>query len=162
MAKNNGTQNVVYIGDKPVKKIVRGGTKYRFPRGEALELDEQVALELLEHEGVFATPERAEKLISIRDEEEAAIKAKLESQRKAEEEEDLTNSYNVVIDGEVKDISKLPKAKLATIIASEGLDIDINKPEMKGEEKGTVEAARNRIREALHEKHGNPDSEKGE
>ena len=62
----------------------------------------------------------------------------------------------MIIDGEVLDISKFTKAKLSTIVVSEGLSIDVNKPIVKDDE-SPVEALRNRIRESLHEKHGNPE-----
>lgn len=151
----NQTLSVVYVGPKSEKRIARGGLRFRFPVGEAVEVEEQIAYDLLRHTGVFATPQEAETLMQVRQQhEDEATARRLEAKRQAELEA-VANSYLVQIDGETVDISKYPKAKLATVVEVEALEIDANKPEMKsGESK--PEALRNRIRDALHDKYGNP------
>ncbi|HGY9574921.1 TPA: hypothetical protein ACOJPC_003129 [Vibrio fluvialis] len=147
---------VVYLGPKKEKRIARGGLRLTFPIGSAVEVEEQIAFDLLRHSTVFASPEEAEKQIKARlaaDEESERRRAELAEQQAKEA---VLNSYLVKIDGETVDISKFTKAKLATVIQAESLNVDANKPEIKeGEEK--QDALRNRVREALHEKYGNPE-----
>ncbi|PHX05501.1 hypothetical protein [Vibrio splendidus] len=147
---------IVYIGPNEEKKMSRGFSEYIFPRGVAVSIDEQNGYELLKFKDTFATPEQAKEIMKQNEELKEAERLAAEKQRLQQHNEDAANTYLVIIDGEVLDISKFTKAKLSTIVVSEGLSIDVNKPIVQDDE-SPVEALRNRIRESLHEKHGNPE-----
>ena len=153
-----GKMKIVYIGPNEEKKISRGFTQFIFPRGMAVAVDEQIGFEFLKFKDTFATPEMAEKVMSENQANQKAQQDLAEAQRKKQAQEDAADTFLVIIDGVKTDISKFTKAKLATVVISESLPIDTNSPEVK-EGETPVEALRNRIRETLHEKHGNPELE---
>lgn len=146
---------IVYIGETEEKKMSRGFTNYVFPRGVPVSVPEQLGYDFLKFKDTFATPEQAEKVIQDNAARKEAELQAAEAQRRSKALADAVDSYIVLVDGEQVDISKYIKSKLATVVVAEELPIDINNPEAKDGET-PVEALRNRIREALHAKHGNP------
>ncbi len=150
------TKKIVWIGEKPEKKVNRLGRDYIFVRGEPTAVPEQVAYNLLQIRSCFATPENAADIVKKLQEEEeqrAAIK-----QAAAEEalKKDKQNTWKVYVDDEVVSISKYNKAKLDTIILAENLPIDESTIE-RPEGVPPVEALRMAVRDALHAKSGNPE-----
>lgn len=140
--------NVVYIGDKPQKRIVQMGKKLLFPQGMPVAIDDEIAYNLLDYTDVFATEENAKERL-----EEIKSKAAAEDKRKADiakqkEKEAADLSWLVIVDDEEKDISKYTSAKLKTIIEVEELAVETANVELK--------ELREAVRVALHDKHGNP------
>ncbi|MFW0923285.1 hypothetical protein ACEWBP_05920 [Vibrio parahaemolyticus] len=112
-------KKIVWIGEKPIKKVNTLGRDYYFNRGEPTSVPEQVA------------------------------------QLKAEEEK--ANTWLVMVDGEVVNISKYTKAKLETVILAEELPIDPLALEVP-EGETHASALRMAVRDKLHAKHGIPEA----
>nr|WP_321458712.1 hypothetical protein [uncultured Vibrio sp.] len=151
-------KKIVFIGKKPLKRVNRFGRDYLFIQGEPTAVPEQVAYNLLQVASSFALPDQAGSIIKQLEEEQAV--KELTKQMAAEQAEKAAkaNTWKVRIDGDVVNISKYPKAQLETIIVAEQLPIDpasITIPE------GTppAEALRMAVRDALHDKSGNPELE---
>ncbi len=147
---------IVYIGPNAQKKVSRGLIELTFPRGEAVTVSEQIGYELLKCDDVFATPENAADVIKKNEEHEETLRTAAEEQRKLKAMQEASETYVVIVDGQKIDISKFTRPKLTTIVAAEQLSIDVNAPEIK-EGEAQAEALRNRVRDALHKKHGNPE-----
>ncbi len=151
-------KKIVWIGEAQLKRVNRMGRDFYFPRGEAVSIPEHIAYELLQLPSCFAKPEQAEELIKSSQEHNAKLQALAEQAAKEKAKADAANSWSVMIDGEIKDISKFTKAKLETVIVAESLPIDVNNvPEIEGET--PAQCLRIAVRNALHEKSGNPDLE---
>ncbi|HIF6165139.1 MULTISPECIES: hypothetical protein [Vibrio harveyi group] len=151
-------KKIVFIGNKPLKRVNRFGRDYLFLKGEPTAVPEQVAYNLLQIPSIFALPEQASSVIEKMAEEQ---EIKERSKKMAEEQAEKAakaNTWKVRIDGEVLNISKYPKGQLEAVIVAESLPIDpaaIKTPEGVP----PAEALRMAVRDALHEKHGNPELE---
>ncbi|HHP0484942.1 TPA: hypothetical protein ACRZ4F_001599 [Vibrio harveyi] len=152
------TKEIVWIGKKEEKRVNRLGRDYFFPRGTPVSVPEQVAYDLLQLRSCFALPEQAEKMVDLLSQEQE----KEELLKKAAEEEaqklNKSHTWKVYVDGGVVNISKYAKAKLETIVLSEELVINEELARENAPE-GTppVEVLRIAVRDALHEKSGNPE-----
>ncbi|EKC5521585.1 hypothetical protein OP256_001962 [Vibrio parahaemolyticus] len=133
-------KKIVWIGEKPIKKVNTLGRDYYFNRGEPTSVPEQVAHRLLQIKSCFATPESAQSLIE-------SLQA----------EEEKANTWLVMVDGEVVNISKYTKAKLETVILAEELPIDPLALEVP-EGETHASALRMAVRDKLHAKHGIPEA----
>ena len=140
-------QKIVYVGVLEKIRLNKYGHKLVFPRGVEVELEQTLAIELLEHEGVFARPEKAEAAM-------AEIKKRWEEHQNNIQDENEVEPINflVQIDGEEQDISKYTSAKLRTIAEAEDLGLDFNNVEViEGET--PVQSFRIQVAKALHEKY---------
>lgn len=144
---------VVYIGPKPIKRITVNGKKFAFPRLKTVAIDGEVAYHLLDIPTVFSTPAEAQERVDAAkavEEAEAKRKAELEASKVQQVKE---QTFLVLVDGDLKDISKSTSAQLKTIITAESLAIEVD-----GKKPGELREA---VRIALHEKHGNPETKEG-
>ncbi|AYO17094.1 hypothetical protein D0812_22150 [Vibrio owensii] len=144
---------VVYIGPKSRKSYPYKGRKLIFPRFESVEVETELAFQLLEHADVFTTPDKLKaKQTELKAKADAAAKKKAEAEQ-ALKDEIKENSGLVLVGGEKFDINKATSAKLKTIIAAEELDIDVAAVEPQEGEK-PVEALRRVVKEKLIAKNG--------
>lgn len=134
--------DLVYIGDKPVKKDTVTLSDLIFPRFEPVPTPADIALRLLRFPAVWR---KASDLPSVKAEYEAAQKAaEEEAARLAEEEAERLAAENMIVEP-YGDIGKLTSAKARTLVEAEGLDIEQGAQEPIGE-------FRVRVRDALKAK----------
>jgi hypothetical protein len=134
--------DLVYIGDKPVKKDTVTLSDLIFPRFEPVPTPADIALRLLRYPAVWR---KASDLPSVKAENEAAQKAvEEEAERLAAEEAARLAAENMIVEP-YGDIGKLTSAKARTLVEAEGLDIEQGAQEPIGE-------FRTRVRDALKAK----------
>ncbi|EGQ8311309.1 hypothetical protein RII68_001924 [Vibrio parahaemolyticus] len=150
-------KKIVWIGEKPIKKVNTLGRDYYFNRGEPTSVPEQVAHRLLQIKSCFATPESAQSLIESLQAEEQKRQQLTERAAQLKAEEEKANTWLVMVDGEVVNISKYTKAKLETVILAEELPIDPLALEVP-EGETHASALRMAVRDKLHAKHGIPEA----
>lgn len=143
--------SVVYIGGKPTKKVTILGKKLVFRGTNPISLDGEIAYNLLEYVDVFATEEEAKARIA-----ELKKAAKADDERKqkvaeAAKAEIVEATWMILLDGELKDISKYTVAKLKTIIVAE--DLEVVTENVKPDD------LREAVKKAMHAKTGNPAAE---
>ncbi len=141
---SNTTVEIVYIGEKPVKRDTVTGSRLMFPRFEPVPVEKAIALQLLEYTTVWR---RAEDLEKVELERQAAADAAAEeAARLAEEEAERLAAADMHV-GEL-DLGKMSSAKLQTLAEAEDLGI-------KQEPQEKVDDFRVRVRDALRAKQGN-------
>lgn len=141
---SNTTVEIVYIGEKPVKRDTVTGSRLMFPRFEPVPVEKAIALQLLEYPTVWR---RAEDLAKVERERQAAADAAAEeAARLAEEEAERLAAADMHV-GEL-DLGKMTSAKLQTLAEAEDLGI-------KQEPQEKVDDFRVRVRDALRAKQGN-------
>lgn len=134
--------DLVYIGDKPVKKDTVTLSDLIFPRFEPVPTPADIALRLLRFPAVWR---KASDLPSVKSEYESAQKAaEEEAERLAAEEAARLAAENMIVEP-YGDIGKLTSAKARTLVEAEGLDIEQGAQEPIGE-------FRVRVRDALKAK----------
>lgn len=134
--------DLVYIGDKPVKKDTVTLSDLIFPRFEPVPTPADIALRLLRFPAVWR---KASDLPSVKSEYEAAQKAaEEEAERLAAEEAARLAAENMIVEP-YGDIGKLTSAKARTLVEAEGLDVEQGAQEPIGE-------FRIRVRDALKAK----------
>ncbi|MFV8383421.1 hypothetical protein ACNO5E_04865 [Vibrio parahaemolyticus] len=149
-------KKIVFIGKKPLKRVNRFGRDYLFIQGEPTSVPEQVAYNLLQITSSFALPEQAKGIVKQLEEEQAAKELTKKMAEEQAEQAAKANTWKVRIDGDVVNISKFPKGQLEAVIVAEQLPIDplaITIPEGVT----PAEALRMAVRDALHDKSGNPE-----
>lgn len=141
---SNTTVEIVYIGEKPVKRDTVTGSRLMFPRFEPVPVEKAIALQLLEYPTVWR---RAEDLAKVERERQAAADAAAEeAERLAAEEAERLAAADMHV-GEL-DLGKMTSAKLQTLAEAEDLGI-------KQEPQEKVDDFRVRVRDALRAKQGN-------
>ncbi|MDA1378675.1 hypothetical protein PCI56_00935 [Plesiomonas shigelloides subsp. oncorhynchi] len=117
---SNTTVEIVYIGEKPVKRDTVTGSRLMFPRFEPVPVEKAIALlQLLEYPTVWR---RAEDLAKVERERQAAADAAAEeAARLAEEEAERLAAADMHV-GEL-DLGKMSSAKLQTLAEAEDLGI---------------------------------------
>lgn len=141
---SNTTIEIVYIGEKLVKRDTVTGSRLMFPRFEPVPVEKAIALQLLEYPTVWR---RAEDLAKVERERQAAADAAAEeAARLAEEEAERLAAADMHV-GEL-DLGKMTSAKLQTLAEAEDLGIT-QAPQEK------VDDFRVRVRDALRAKQGN-------
>lgn len=141
---SNTTVEIVYIGEKPVKRDTVTGSRLMFPRFEPVPVEKAIALQLLEYPTVWR---RAEDLAKVERERQAAADAAAEeAARLAEEEAERLAAADMHV-GEL-DLGKMTSAKLQTLAEAEDLGI-------KQEPQEKVDDFRVRVRDALRAKQSN-------
>ena len=151
---------IAYVGPKETKRITLGGRRFIFPRGKAIEIEESFAYQLLDCKGVFVEPDEVEQVLKDQDAAKKAEEAKRLAAEEAAKKALVDNSGLVIVNGETFDINKVTSAKIKTWAVAEDLDIDVNNIETEADE--TPKQALVRVvREALHEKNGNPAKQEG-
>lgn len=141
---SNTTVEIVYIGEKPVKRDTVTGSRLMFPRFEPVPVEKAIALQLLEYTTVWRRAEDLEKV--ERERQAAADAAAEEAARLAEEEAERLAAADMHV-GEL-DLGKMSSAKLQTLAEAEDLGI-------KQEPQEKVDDFRVRVRDALRAKQGN-------
>ncbi|MGL4626347.1 MAG: hypothetical protein ACRCVR_07115 [Plesiomonas shigelloides] len=141
---SNTTVEIVYIGEKPVKRDTVTGSRLMFPRFEPVPVEKAIALQLLEYTTVWRRAEDLEKV--ERERQAAADAAAEEAERLAEEEAERLAAADMHV-GEL-DLGKMTSAKLQTLAEAEDLGI-------KQEPQEKVDDFRVRVRDALRAKQGN-------
>lgn len=141
---SNTTVEIVYIGEKPVKRDTVTGSRLMFPRFEPVPVEKAIALQLLEYPTVWRRAEDLEKV--ERERQAAADAAAEEAARLAEEEAERLAAADMHV-GEL-DLGKMSSAKLQTLAEAEDLGI-------KQEPQEKVDDFRVRVRDALRAKQGN-------
>lgn len=141
---SNTTVEIVYIGEKPVKRDTVTGSRLMFPRFEPVPVEKAIALQLLEYPTVWRRAEDLEKV--ERERQAAADAAAEEAARLAEEEAERLAAADMHV-GEL-DLGKMTSAKLQTLAEAEDLGI-------KQEPQEKVDDFRVRVRDALRAKQGN-------
>ncbi|WP_084977293.1 hypothetical protein [Plesiomonas shigelloides] len=141
---SNTTVEIVYIGEKPVKRDTVTGSRLMFPRFEPVPVEKAIALQLLEYTTVWRRAEDLEKV--ERERQAAADAAAEEAARLAEEEAERLAAADMRV-GEL-DLGKMSSAKLQTLAEAEDLGI-------KQEPQEKVDDFRVRVRDALRAKQGN-------
>lgn len=141
---SNTTVEIVYIGEKPVKRDTVTGSRLMFPRFEPVPVEKAIALQLLEYPTVWRRAEDLEKV--ERERQAAADAAAEEAARLAEEEAKRLAAADMHV-GEL-DLGKMTSAKLQTLAEAEDLGI-------KQEPQEKVDDFRVRVRDALRAKQGN-------
>lgn len=141
---SNTTVEIVYIGEKPVKRDTVTGSRLMFPRFEPVPVEKAIALQLLEYTTVWRRAEDLEKV--ERERQAAADAAAEEAARLAEEEAERLAAADMHV-GEL-DLGKMTSAKLQTLAEAEDLGI-------KQEPQEKVDDFRVRVRDALRAKQGN-------
>lgn len=141
---SNTTVEIVYIGEKPVKRDTVTGSRLMFPRFEPVPVEKAIALQLLEYPTVWRRAEDLEKV--ERERQAAADAAAEEAARLAEEEAERLAAADMRV-GEL-DLGKMSSAKLQTLAEAEDLGI-------KQEPQEKVDDFRVRVRDALRAKQGN-------
>lgn len=138
------TIDIVYIGDKPVKRDTVTNSRLLFPQHEAVPVEKAIALQLLEYSTVWR---RAEDLPAIlqahKDAEDAARRA---AEQQAAEEAARRAEADMRA-GDI-DLGKMTSVQLRTLVESEDLGIT-QAPQEK------VDEFRRRVRDALRAKLGN-------
>ena len=138
---SNTTVEIVYIGEKPVKRDTVTGSRLMFPRFEPVPVEKAIALQLLEYPTVWR---RAEDLAKVeRERQVAADAAAEEAERLAAEEAERLAAADMHV-GEL-DLGKMSSAKLQTLAEAEDLGI-------KQEPQEKVDDFRVRVRDALRAK----------
>lgn len=141
---SNTTVEIVYIGEKPVKRDTVTGSRLMFPRFEPVPVEKAIALQLLEYPTVWRRAEDLEKV--ERERQAAADAAAEEAARLAEEEAERLAAADMHV-GDL-DLGKMSSAKLQTLAEAEDLGI-------KQEPQEKVDDFRVRVRDALRAKQGN-------
>lgn len=136
--------NVVYIGDKPVKRDTVTGSRMIFPRFEPVPVEKAIALQLLEFPTVFR---RGDDLDKIKAEFEAQQAAEQAAALAAAEEEAKRQADQSMVVGEF-DLGKMNSAQLRTLVEAQDL-------ELKQESDEKVGDFRIRVRDALRAKQDN-------
>ena len=140
--------DVVYIGEKAAKRQYVFGRTIVLPRLKPVSLDHESAYYLLQFTGVFATPDEVEASIKTQEEslaESEKVRLTLAEQAKIKSAKD---TFIVYVGGYEKDISKNTSQTLRNIITIEGLNVNAD-----GVKPADLRIA---VRDALHEKNGNP------
>ncbi|MCX2533681.1 hypothetical protein OQ486_09350 [Plesiomonas shigelloides] len=141
---SNTTVEIVYIGEKPVKRDTVTGSRLMFPRFEPVPVEKAIALQLLEYPTVWRRAEDLEKV--ERERQAAADAAAEEAERLAAEEAERLAAADMHV-GEL-DLGKMSSAKLQTLAEAEDLGI-------KQEPQEKVDDFRVRVRDALRAKQSN-------
>lgn len=133
--------DLVYIGNKPVKKDTITGSRLIFPRLKPVPVPTDIAYQLLDYPDVWR---QAAELADVEAEAEAAAQAKAEVEAAAQLAADAAAKEQDFRVGEY-DLGNLTSAKLKTIIEAEGLELT----QAAGE---AVADFRLRVRDALKAK----------
>ena len=141
---SNTTVDIVYIGEKPVKRDTVTGSRLMFPRFAPVPVEKAIALQLLEYPTVWRRAEDLEKV--ERERQAAADAAAEEAARLAGEEAERLAAADMRV-GEL-DLGKMSSAKLQTLAEAEDLGI-------KQEPQEKVDDFRVRVRDALRAKQSN-------
>jgi hypothetical protein len=143
--------SIVYIGKKPKKKDTVTGSRLVFTRLKPVDVDSDIAEQLLDYPGVWVLKEDAKEVIAKQEAKAEALAKELNKQREVQNSTELEQSMIVIVDEEKLDIGKYSSNQLDTLVESEDLTIT--------EKKKPVPPYRLAIRNALREKNGMPDSE---
>ena len=134
--------DLVYIGDKPVKKDTVTLSDLAFPRMEPVPTPAEIAHRLLRYPDVWR---KASELENVKREQEAAAKAaEEEAARLAAEEAARLESESMVVEP-YGDLMKMTAPQLKTLCEGEDLDL------VKGSQE-SVPDFRTRVRDALKAK----------
>ena len=134
--------DLVYIGDKPVKKDTVTLSDLAFPRMEPVPTPAEIAYRLLRYPAVWR---KASELEKVKREQEAAAKdAEEEAARLAAEEAARIESESMVVEP-YGDLMKMTAPQLKTLCEGEDLDL------VKGSQE-SVPDFRTRVRDALKAK----------
>ena len=134
--------DLVYIGDKPVKKDTVTLSDLAFPRMEPVPTPAEIAHRLLRYPDVWR---KASELENVKREQEAAAKAaEEEAARLAAEEAARLESESMVVEP-YGDLMKMTAPQLKTLCEGEDLDL------AKGSQE-SVPDFRTRVRDALKAK----------
>ena len=134
--------DLVYIGDKPVKKDTVTLSDLVFPRMEPVPTPAEIAQRLLRYPAVWR---KASELENVKREQEAAAKAaEEEAARLAAEEAARIESESMVVEP-YGDLMKMTAPQLKTLCEGEDLDL------VKGSQE-SVPDFRTRVRDALKAK----------
>ena len=134
--------DLVYIGDKPVKKDTVTLSDLAFPRMEPVPTPAEIAHRLLRYPDVWR---KASELEKVKREQEAAAKAaEEEAARLAAEEAARIESESMVVEP-YGDLMKMTAPQLKTLCEGEDLDL------VKGAQE-SVPDFRTRVRDALKAK----------
>ncbi|MEZ8965495.1 hypothetical protein AB6E53_02290 [Vibrio breoganii] len=115
--------SIAYIGPKKIKRDTITGSRQVFPRFEPIKVEKEVGVMLLQYD-VFVEEKHLE---AMKTRQEAIQKAEAEKQAKleAEKQQRFEDAQRTIeIDGDTVDLNKLTKAKLATLVESQELDIE--------------------------------------
>lgn len=133
---------VVYIGNKPSKKDTVTGSRLVFPRHVPVDVESDLAMQLLEFPSVWI---RAEALAGEIERQEAIAKLAVEqAEHQAKEAAHLAEEQSMVAGD--RDLTKLTSAQLATLVEGDDLNIAPQGPQEK------VGDFRGRVRDALKAK----------
>lgn len=135
--------SIAYVGPKKEKRMYDHEKKIDliFPQFVPVEVDEATAYRFLKFEGVFS---RSSDLKDAKADLEAAEKARAKKEKEEQaERERLEKENNMTVtlgEGEVVDLNKLTKPKLATLVEREGIEVP-DHGEKVGDYKAAVKAA---------------------
>ncbi|PWC10544.1 hypothetical protein [Brenneria corticis] len=137
--------SITYIGGKKQKRDTVTGSRLIFPRLKPVDVDSDIAHQLLAFPTVWVESASAEAALNQQASDEEA-KAALAAEELARlQAEAAANSWVVKIGDEEVDLAKLTSAQLATLVESEDLDLT------KGAQE-KVDEFRARVREAIKTK----------
>jgi len=142
--------SIVYIGQKPKKKDTVTGSRLIFTRHKPIEVESDIAEQLLDYPGVWVLEVDAENVIAKQEAKTKALAAEIKKQKEARDSADIEQSMDVLVDGEALDIGKYSSKQLDTLVEAEDLVITTRKK--------PVPPYRLAIRDALREKNGTPEA----
>lgn len=137
--------SITYIGGKKQKRDTVTGSRLIFPRLKSVDVDSDIAHQLLAFPSVWVESAQAEAALNQQASDEEAKAALAAAELARLQAEAVTNSWVVTIGGEDVDLAKLTSAQLATLVESEDLDLT------KGAQE-KVDDFRARVREAIKAK----------
>lgn len=143
--------SIVYIGVKPKKKDTVTGSRLIFSRLKPVNVDTDIAEQLLDYPDVWVLETDAKDVIAKQEVKAKAIAQALQAKKAAQVFVELEESMIVIVDGEQLDIGKYSSKQLDTLVEAEDLTIT--------ERKKPVTPYRAAIRDALREKNGTPEAE---
>lgn len=137
--------SITYIGGKKQKRDTVTGSRLIFPRLKPVDVDSDIAHQLLAFPSVWVESARADAALNQQASDEEAKAALAAAELARLQAEAAANSWVVTIGGEDVDLAKLTSAQLATLVESEDLDLT------KGAQE-KVDDFRARVREAIKAK----------
>lgn len=123
---------VVYIGQKAVKKDTVTCSRITFPRLEAVAVEEDIARNLLKYPSVWVLKSEVESVVAKQKSHEKALAKAKEEQAKQEAKTVKAESFLVMINDEEIDIAKYSSRQLDTVVEAQDLIITASKKPVDG------------------------------
>lgn len=117
----SNTVAIVYVGNKPVKKDTVCGTDLLFPRLEVIDVTTDLAPKFLRFKDVWVRESEVKKHAKAKDQEAAELE-RLEQEALEQEKAEAEAASMLVKD--FGDLGKMTSVQLATLVESEGLDVE--------------------------------------